>query len=368
MRATAVPVKVDARPARRPQRMSTWDGRQTTRAPTSAAHHALNPFAANEEDDGVDDGDSAAADVAVADYYLRGPDEPELTVAAFYQRFVARTAEDIAAERAHKQRSVEWKIARKVTITASQFGRAVGHCPYGTPTDLLREKLWDTFKGNKATRWGTRSEPRACLDYTLWAQRQHGQTARVVEHNLIRYEETPWMAVSPDGILEYTDPASGKVVRRLVEFKCPFNLWRSSGTAADGDSSLHHPYRKHPMNTPPHYYDQIQGIMGYFWMEDCRRGAGGGRWDIDECDFVVWQPRTLWITRHRFDRSYFTSVLFPRLQTFYFTRLLPLVTAKYNGRVPRGATKVSSAGALRVDGLDEDDVTLALEDDGAPST
>ena len=72
------------------------------------------------------------------------------------------------AEMQAPQRSDLWLQARKNSITASQFGSAIGLNPYNSPDQMLIEKLWIPFRGNEATHWGTYHEPDAGHTFESW--------------------------------------------------------------------------------------------------------------------------------------------------------------------------------------------------------
>jgi len=79
--------------------------------------------------------------------------------------------------------------------------------------------------------------------------------------------------------------------------------------------------------------------MGYLRQEDelqdlrVRDGfeRQSDEWGITDCDFVVWQPRALWISRIPFDRKHYDDVLKPALRKNYLEVYLPAATAQYNG-------------------------------------
>ena len=279
----------------------------------------------------------------------RQPRAKKLFVGDFYARFVNKTAEECARVERAPQRSQEWKQARKYSVTTSQFGAAAGLSPYSSQRDVVIGKLWETFQGNAATRWGTENEPRAAEAYLHWARQDllsqyvpsHGREAAervaaslvVEERGLIKYPATPWIGASPDGIARWVDP-DGKTRRRLVEYKCPYFLHRTEN----------HPYAKHgdpPL--PPQYRAQIQGVMGMFADEDKRiveddetRSLREETWDITECDFVVWQPRKCWVSRIPFDEEYWSETLFPKLRKWFATSYLPAAVEQFNGMVNYG--------------------------------
>lgn len=285
----------------------------------------------------------------------------ELTATEFYDRFVARTAEQARAELMAPQRSLQWLEARRHAITASNFGAAAGHNKYMTPQQLLKDKLWCTFKGNEFTAYGTYHEPdaRATLERMLEGPLQGtvadlyhqalGRRALVTELSyelfetgLMKAAEQPWMAVSPDGLLAIKGPHG--TAWALVEYKCPAAL-------RDSDS---HPYASQPLNVPEYYMDQVQGIMGLLnkWPALKLDGAASAGLDVSTWPaphsgikhalFVVWQPHQAHVTRVPFRAAYYADVLEPALSQWFFGSYLPLATLKHAGLLAEGSTQAGA--------------------------
>lgn len=132
-----------------------------------------------------------------------------------------------------KQGTQEWIDARKGKLTASRVGSILGHNPYATRDDVMREMVREwagvarEFTGNIATRWGTKHEPDAL------AALSH----EVEACGLIQHPEYEFLAASPDGLVG---------VSALVETKCPFGLRNDEAPEFKEIAQL------------PHYYDQIQ--------------------------------------------------------------------------------------------------------------
>ena len=244
--------------------------------------------------------------------------ETRLKPSQFYEKFVARTEKECLEELNAPQRSEEWLNARKLCITASQFGAAVGLSPYQTPDALVIDKVWNEFQGNAATAWGNEHEIHAKESFCAWFKGylKAEEDFEFVEENLIKFSAEPWMAVSPDGLVTYK--RGGKLFVDLVEFKCPAYL----------RNTLIHPYAKYPQNTPPHYRAQTQGIMGYL-------NEHHPQWKIGKCWFVVWQPHQSWITEQAFDLKEY-SAFKETLKSWYFSKLLPVLTHKHNGLLVKG--------------------------------
>lgn len=227
---------------------------------------------------------------------------------------------DVTPEKAaeivnYEQGSAEWLQSRVGRITSSNFGAAVGMNKYTSPRSLLKQMLWGEFKGNAATRWGSENEDVARDEYIQIIRDQIAQgdfaahddplvDIQVKECGLVINPQRPWMGNSPDGLITMTYQ-SGKSEVGLLEIKCP--------------------YRKEfyaPDPVPSYYFAQIQGTMGNMQLP----------W----CDFVVWTPTGVQITRVPFDPDFWQDTLLPGVTRFYFDDYLPLALAKDNGMLQPG--------------------------------
>jgi len=257
----------------------------------------------------------------------------DITAADYFQTFVARSQTQCAAEALAPQRSDAWKLARKFCLTASDFGSAAGSNPYSSPDDLVKKKLWETFNGNAATRWGTEHEPHAEESFLIWAKANISSDAELFTLNLTKFADMSWLGLSPDGILIYTE--NGKLCADLVEYKCPTR-----------DQTDCHPYAKYPKCTPPYYRHQMLGIWSLFNThgglklkfrgEDVFVSELGCAW------FVVWQPEQLYVVKHDFDLEEWHTDLFPKLRAWYFKQFLPALVWNYNRRLEFGETMPAS--------------------------
>jgi hypothetical protein len=157
-------------------------------------------------------------------------------------------------------------------------------------------------------------EPKAAEAFLQFAKHSISMNgdAKLHHPNLIKFSATSWLAVSPDGILEYSD--SRGVHYDLVEFKCPTK-------PPDG----RHPYKRYDQCVPPYYMSQMIGIKGY-----CNANGGIPLNDkavkIERIWFVVWQPTALWVTEVQESMSY--SELYARLRRWYFELFMPSLFKK----------------------------------------
>ena len=213
------------------------------------------------------------------------------------------TQEDILKVMNIPQRTPEWIRWRSCRMTASNYGSATGHNVHCKPKNLLMNLLWDTFKGNKATQYGTDNEPVAAKIYEDFLSKytqstQPNDKVSFYYPGLIICKKHPWLAVSPDGLpCLHT---AGKNLRFLLEIKCPFK-------------------KEFYPHVPHYYFDQIQGIMGIL--------------QLPFCYFVVYTPEKTQIRRYNFDEGYWKQFLFPQLEQFYMNEYLPRLILKEEGKL-----------------------------------
>ena len=155
------------------------------------------------------------------------------------------------------QKTEQWHKDREGKLTASSFGQAAGLGP-GSRQLLWRRMmgLEERFVGNIATDWGEQNEATAIEEYRN-RHLESGSTLDLV--GFISHPTMAWLGGSPDFFAG--DQGYGEV-------KCPY-------------SQALYP------EIPPYYMAQIQGGMQIT-----------GR---AYCDFVVWTPEVMSVTR--VDRS-----------------------------------------------------------------
>jgi len=216
-----------------------------------------------------------------------------------YLKNMIVTREEVIKVMNYPQRSKEWLKARSCRLTASNMGSAAGHNPRCQPRNLLMNSLWDTFKGNICTEYGTKNEPVAAKVYENFMKKSLKSTDKVSFYypGLIICEKYPWLAVSPDGLTTLNN------IRFLLEIKCPFS-------------------KKFYPHIPHYYYDQIQSIMAIL--------------QLPYCDFVVWTYDKTQIKRYNFDPEYWKKVLFPRLENYFMNEYLPRLILKDEGKLQKG--------------------------------
>lgn len=201
----------------------------------------------------------------------------------------------------YDQKTDAWLQARVYRLTASRFGAARRHCQYTSPKQLLKDLLWNEFKGNVATAYGEEYEEVALAIYEK-CKAKSGKPVTVTRPGLIVSLEHPWIGVSVDGLVRDDSENEGRRNGGL-EIKCPFGKQLYSFI-------------------PSQYYDQIQGAMGILGLP----------W----WDFVVYAPHHIQIRRYDFDATYYNTELFPRLEEFYMREYLPRIVLQQQGLLNHG--------------------------------
>ena len=276
--------------------------------------------------------------------------------------FLQVTAEQVVNIRSFKQRSPEWLQARVGRLTASNFGAAAGFNSFQSQRQLLQELLWGSFEGNRATRWGTIMEDVAKMDYIKYMYDQHFMTARrigelrknhdvtpfeckVWECGLTVFEDAPFLAGSPDGIV-HTNTFDGKEIRILLEIKCPGPDPKLP--YAEQPAYQQAKYPDIPAGIPPYYYCQIQGLMAIYKLkytdfvvktvsalpEDCQALLDAG--DIWNPVLTQCVPSQLHVTRYEFNEAFWNNTLFPRLSNFYYNMYLPALALQKANKLQPG--------------------------------
>jgi len=164
---------------------------------------------------------------------------------------------------------------REGRITGSRIAAVLGASPYGTRDSVMRDMVRGhfgdatEFAGNIATEWGDEHEARAIVEYEL----AHGGAVYAAQQFVI-HPVYPFLGVSPDGLVGDDG---------MVEVKCPYRAAYSH------------------ISQRPDYEAQIR----------LQLACTGRQW----CDFVVWRPDGMSVSRVLDDPWWLESVL-PELTGF----------------------------------------------------
>lgn len=225
-----------------------------------------------------------------------------------------------------KQKTKEWKWARKGRITGSITASAVGQLRM---TRVLKA-AWDTayrvFEGFAATDWGSGKEVYGTQSYAndfakvvTKVFRQQRLQGKIKTHFEFRGQQIPVPDINKDPVVE---------VRHFGLLIDPWNHWRGvspdgvifvNGVAC-GVLEIKCPYAKKNalyVNIKPYYYNQIQCEM-YI----CRLYWPTIQW----VDFMVWSPTNFTVETFGFDEDYFFSYYAGLETRFYFKGMLSAIT------------------------------------------
>lgn len=209
------------------------------------------------------------------------------------------------------QRTPEWFKARRLRITASNFGVVFKRRSFDPPqllekfvANLLNPKEYSGGGGIPALKYGQDMEPTAREAYEK-------ATGNIVsETGFWTNSKCMWLGGSPDGIVTCKSGQKG-----LLEIKCPYSARTESIDEFMGrkdcylqfgglDGLVH-------LNQSHNYYYQIQGCLHIL--------------DYDWCDFVVYTPVDLHVERITKNPS-FIATMVKRLKEFYIRFILPSLT------------------------------------------
>ncbi|KAJ7995700.1 hypothetical protein DPEC_G00247320 [Dallia pectoralis] len=218
----------------------------------------------------------------------------------------------------------KWFEWRQNRITASAAHR-IAHSRFVTgksqtpPTSYL-EAI--TGRGpsvkTRAMTWGIEHEAEAVQRYQVLKSKALGRMLKVQECGLFIDPQRPWLAGSPDGIVE--DQRTGERLLCL-EVKCPYKHRENTVTQAcmeDKDFCLvlqEEGQVKYSLKSNHSYYTQIQ----------CQLAVTG----LTRADLVVFTLKETAIVPVTFDPAFWNNTL-AKLEKFYTEAVLPYI--KDNGR------------------------------------
>ena len=198
-----------------------------------------------------------------------------------------------------------WQYQRKGRLTASNFFSAL-HCRSESTDNYIVKNILDKYQfTSKSVEHGKQHEPVARGKYVGIMSRQH-ISFHCSETGLHVYKEYPYLAASPDGIIECKCCGKG-----LLEIKCPFSLRHELAQVAMAKNSsclLSNGKYELKKNLSSPYYVQMLGQMAI-----C---------DLSFCDFVLCTQKDLYIERVQFTAEDWGQMV-QKLKNFYSTCVLP---------------------------------------------
>lgn len=199
------------------------------------------------------------------------------------------------------QRSDYWKQERRKRITTceaySLFTCANNRHTDANWLDKVKTYVEDSFRGNKATAWGLKTEPESRKCY------EEKTKSTVLETGLMVNPSIPWLGYSPDGIL----PKKNKI----IEIKCPV-AGRTKPIKAFLQTLkfLEISGENIGLKQNHKYYCQIQ--LGMFVT------------NTRACDFIIYSSfaKMFHVIHVPYNETLVKNAYIPTLQYVYFSRVL----------------------------------------------
>ena len=205
-----------------------------------------------------------------------------------------------------------WHYQRKGRLTASNFYNAINYKGDNPNNHIVKSVLGKYEFSSEAVENGRKFESVARQQYIEHMRKTH-VSFQCKETGVMVFKEFPFIAASPDGVVECKCCSKG-----LVEIKCPFKFQNeqlqeamsknSSCILSDGKYQL-----KRDLSSP--YYVQILGQMAV-----CKSSY---------CDFVLFTRKGLHVERIPFNSELWDNV-YKKLKVFYNTFLLPVVNTQWS--------------------------------------
>ncbi len=127
-------------------------------------------------------------------------------------------AKKIEADTRLQSESDEWKSERRTRITASKVHAIAAMRRTTRQAGKVKQLLYTTFGGNKATQYGQVMERRTSVQYVQLQQQQHPELT-IQPSGLVIAPDHPWLGASPDSLVydpTVTNPHG------LAEYKNPY--------------------------------------------------------------------------------------------------------------------------------------------------
>ena len=168
---------------------------------------------------------------------IDSPDHLEQLKTGFYKTKVVVTPEEAKTIERHtidQADNEQWINERRKRITASRVGEIAKMRTTTKRSKKVEQLLYSTFKGNKATHYGSEKEETTRQQYHTYMQQNGHPNLNVEACGLFVSLENPWLAGTPDGLVH--DPDTSQPLG-LVEIKNPYSAQHL--TLTEAIKSLH---------------------------------------------------------------------------------------------------------------------------------
>ena len=113
-----------------------------------------------------------------------------------------------------------WKAERLKRITASKIGTIAKMLKKTKRANTVKQMLYTTFRGNEATRYGTRMEDTTRQDYVAYQREQGHSNLTVSKAGLVVSVDNTWLAASSDDRVTDPDDPQPFGASRVQELIC----------------------------------------------------------------------------------------------------------------------------------------------------
>ena len=169
-------------------------------------------------------------------------------------------------------------------------------------SNKVKELLYSTFRGNRATMYRILREDAAKEKYVAEQQANH-PGLNTKPSGLVVSLENPWLAASPDGTV--LDPNTGM---GLVEYKNPF----THKDYAIGEACSNRGFCLEKQEKAGQVIYSLKRPHNYYYQVQCQMYCCNVEW----CDFVVNTETDLHIERIPRDKEWWQEQL-PKLKMLY---------------------------------------------------
>ncbi len=202
----------------------------------------------------------------------------------------------------------QWIIERSKRITASRIGSIVKMTATTKKSKRVEELLYNTFKGNAATRYGSAMESVSVEEYLEYQRRKGHSKLCVSKSGLVISDTHPWLGASPDGFVY--DPDHAECPHGILEIKNPFRDREKSIDEACESSGF-------CLEKKTHDTVRLKVRHDYYFQIQCQLFCTQRNW----CDFVVRTNKALFVERIEKNPEWWQQHI-KTAKTFYFDTLL----------------------------------------------
>ena len=242
-------------------------------------------------------------------YQVIGASAPQYLVRDLYEEHVCISpaeATRLEVETRNQSLSELWLEEQKLRITASIMKTVCHRKPQTNIISFITNKLAPKPINSPAINYGHKNKDVAIRCYVDY-QRKRGIVLVVHKCGLWIDPSIPWLAATPDSILEVGQD------KGCLEVKCPYLCAKKSIAQVSQESSsfcLQNDNGKLQLKRNHQYFYQIQTqlyVTRLLW-----------------CDFVIWTPDEIFVEKIHYDQKFIEEAIL-KAWIFYFDKFFPSI-------------------------------------------